>query len=151
MRKKIAEFIEKDEYLIHSDIFNTKKFPTRGIEINCGLGERNALNIAGGLASQGKTVWIYGVGIFVYYRLEQLKFICKDFGAKRGKIIIFNAGKIGYEDLGSAHKVDDDEKIMNLLNINYFSPNSLNELETILSTIKNKKVGMFYIQLGKDY
>ena len=151
MRRTIAKFLKSSEYLLHSDIFNTKRFHTDAIEINCGLGERNLLNIAGGISSQGKTVWVYGVGIFVYYRLEQLRFVCKDFGSKEGKIILFNAGKIGYEGLGDAHYTKDASDMMNILDIPFYEPESLMDLNKILKQIESFRTGIYYIQLGRDY
>jgi transketolase len=42
--------------------------------INCGIQEPNMVNIACGLASQGKKVIIYGVAGFVLYKsYEQIK------------------------------------------------------------------------------
>lgn len=150
MRKKIAEFIRKDEYLLHADMFNTTRFPIKGIEVNVGLREATLLNVAGGLASQKNTVWVYGVAGFIIHRIEQLKFSCVQFGAKKGKIIIFNAGKIGYENLGPGHRLDDDRELMSIYNIPFYEPENLEELSFILDGIRNKSNGIFYIKLGKD-
>jgi len=151
MRKYIAKQLTEDEYLLHADMFNTKNFPTKATVINTGLGESNLLNIAGGIASQGKNVYIYGVAGFIIHRLEQLKFSCKHFGAKHGKIIIFNAGKVGYEGLGIGHKMDDDIDIMRMYDIPYFQPKILNNLKIVLKDIETENNGLFYIQLGKDF
>lgn len=132
-------------------MFNIKKFPTKGIVIDCGLGESNLLNIAGGLAASGKTVYIYGVLGFIIHKFEQLKYSAKYFGSKNGKIIICNAGKNGYENLGIGHILDDDIEIMKILNIEYFIPDTLEEFNEILNQLDSKKNGIFYIQLGKDY
>ena len=151
MRKYIADHLHKDEYLIHADMFNTKRFPTDAKVINVGLGENNLLNIAGGLASQGKTVYVYGVAGFIIHRLEQLKFSAKHFGAKFGKIVIFNAGAIGYKDFGIGHELDDDYEICEMLNIRYFDPYFLKSLEKVLEKIDQKDKGIFYIRLGRDF
>jgi len=151
MRLHIANNIKKGEYLLHSDMFNTNRFPVKGTVINSGLGESNLLNIAAGLASQNNTVWIYGVCGFIIHRYEQMKFSIRDFGSKKGKIIIFNAGKIGYSGLGAGHVLDDDYNIMKCLDILYYAPKDLDELKAVLKLIDSKDTGVFYIQLGEDY
>lgn len=150
MRKLIANYLKETDYLLHADMFNIKNFPTKANIINIGLGESNLLNIAGGLSSLGNTVYIYGVAGFIIHRYEQLKFSCRDFGSKNGKIIICNAGKYGYENLGDGHKLDDDLEIMELLNIEYFQPETLEHTQNILEDLNKKENGIYYIQLGKD-
>ena len=150
MRRTIAKHLSKDDYLLHADMFNINNFCTNAKVINAGLGESNLLNIAGGIASKGNNVYVYGVSGFIIHRYEQLKFSCRDFGSKTGKIIIFNAGKYGYDNLGNGHKLDDDIGIMKLLKINYFLPEDLKDLNNILKELDKKQTGIFYIQLGKD-
>ena len=150
MRKTLANILSKSDYLLHADMWNNKRFPTKAKVIDCSLGESNLLNIAGGLASQGKTVFIYGVAGFIIHRLEQLKFSCKYFGSYTGKIIICNAGKYGYEKFGIGHSLDDDYQIMKMLDIPFYDPTDLIEFNQILNQIQERKNGIFYIRLGKD-
>jgi transketolase C-terminal domain/subunit len=148
MRKTLSKFLTKDDYLIYADMW---RFKTNAIEIDCGLGESNLLNIAGGIASQNKTVYIYGVAGFIIYRYEQLKFTLRNFGSLTGKIIICNAGKFGYDGLGAGHNLDDDLELMKILKIPYYCPNNVEEFKDILNNINtNFEQGIFYIQLGKD-
>jgi len=149
MRKQISKFIKKDNYLLHADMFNIDNFPTDGIVINTGLGESNLLNIAGGLVSQDNTVYIYGVAGFIMHRIEQLKYSCVPF-IDKGKIVIFNAGKIGYTKLGSGHTIDNNKEICKMLGIEFLAPKDLNELDNLLNYIEDKS-GFYYIELGKDY
>ena len=151
MRSHLGKYLTKNDYILHADMWNIEKFPTRAKVINCGLGESNLLNIAGGLARNGNNVYIYGVAGFIIHRFEQLKFSCAKFGAQYGKIVICNAGKVGYDKLGDGHKLDDDIDLMNILNVNIFQPTSLEEFNIVLDTISDYDTGMFYIQLGKDY
>ena len=150
MRLQLSKILEETDYLLHADMWNVEKFPSKANVINCGLGESNLLNIAGGLASQGNTVYIYGVSGFIIHRLEQLKFSCKHFGAYRGKIIICNAGKYGYEKLGIGHKLNDDIQIMQMLEVPYYIPETLKEFKYNLLEISQNDCGIFYIQLGRD-
>jgi len=150
MRKTLSKYIKETDYFGHADMWNTDIFPIKGIEINVGLGESNLLNIAGGISSQGNTIYIYGVAGFIIHRVEQLKFSCKHFGAYNGKIVICNAGKYGYEDFGIGHKLDDDHSIMRMLDIPMFQPLNIEEFQNTLETINFFKTGIFYIQLGRD-
>jgi len=151
MRLRLAKYLKESDYLLHADMFNTNRFPTLAKTINIGLGESNLLNIAGGLASQHNIVYIYGVAGFIIHRLEQLKFSCRDFGSLSGKIIIVNAGAVGYAKLGAGHSIVDDEPIMKMLNIEFYAPYTLQEFEELLKELEQKDSGIYYIQLGKDY
>ena len=151
MRLQLSKLIEKDAYFLHADMWNIKRFPIKGKVINVGLGESNLLNIAAGLASEGKIVYIYGVCGFVIHRYEQLKFSCKYFGSEKGKIIILNAGKYGYENLGIGHKLDDDIDLLKILKIPYYIPKNLEEFKIIIKDLKEYNKGIYYIQLGRDY
>ena len=142
----------RDCYFLHADMWNIQRFPMHEsvTVINCGLGESNLLNVAGGIASQGHDVYIYGVCGFIIHRLEQLKFSCVHFGAKHGKIIICNAGKYGYENLGIGHVLDDDKQIMSMYQIPFYEPETIAKFNEILSIIKIQKNGIYYIRLERD-
>lgn len=150
MRLQLSNYLTPNDYLLHADMWNETKFPSQAKVINCGLGESNLLNMAGGLASLGNTVYIYGVAGFIIHRLEQLKFSCKHFGSYNGKIIICNAGKYGYEKLGIGHLMNDDLQIMDMLQIPYYAPETSKEFNYNLQEIAQYDSGIFYIQLGKD-
>ena len=147
MRRMLAQMMTKDDFFLHADMW---KFPTDAQVINCGLGESNLLNIAGGLAKTGKTVYIYGVCGFVIHRYEQLKFSCRDFGSRFGKIIICNAGKHGYAQFGNGHILDDDFALMDVLDIEGYAPDNVEEFYTIIKELEKMDTGIYYIQLGKD-
>ena len=71
LHKYLTKLNHPDIYLLHADMWG---FPTGGNVINCGVQETNMVNIAAGLASQGKRVIIYGVAGFVIYKAyEQIK------------------------------------------------------------------------------
>ena len=150
MRLQLSKSIQEDDYFLHADMWNINNFPINANVINTGLGESNLLNIAGGIASQGNTVYIYGVCGFIIHRFEQLKFSCKHFGAKKGKIIICNAGQYGYEGLGIGHKLDDDEAICSTLDIPLYKPSTVQDIKFLLKEISLEDNGIFYIRLGKD-
>jgi len=156
MRKTLSNIITSYDYLLHADMWNTERFPISGEVINSGLGEANLLNIAGGIAKGiqnnklNSTIFIYGVSGFIIHRFEQLKFSLKYFGANYCNIILVNAGKYGYSNLGIGHKLDDDKELMEILKVPFYSPEDNLELENIIKNIKENKSGLYYIQLGRD-
>lgn len=150
MRRTLANRLLPTDFLLHADMFNTKTFPTQAQVINTGLGETNLLNVAGGLAKTGKNVYIYGVAGFIIHRYEQLKFSCRNFGSKDGRIIICNAGKYGYDKFGPGHALDDDLGLMHLLGVTTFTPETNQEFESVLDHILAEPNGIFYIRLGRD-
>lgn len=115
-----------------------KKFPDRFI--NVGVAEQNMVNIAGGLAMCGKTVFIYTMSTFATMRpYDQLRHII----AKRKlKVrIIGVGGRNDYPTLGFSHNCpnDEDMALMSLLPNTYvFQP-------------KNKQSLIDYMKLSKKF
>lgn len=152
MRNTLHRFISKannkDIYFLHCDMWG---FPTKGNVINCGIQEPNMINIAAGLASQGKTVIIYGVAGFVLYKAyEQIKLNIKCWSENYGSIIFVNAGANGcYSFAGRGHEVYDDWKLCEALEIQMEEPKTRKEF---LRLIKNKckEKGATFIRLGND-
>lgn len=126
-------------------------FPTKGNVINCGIQETNMVNIAAGLASQGKTVIIYGVAGFVLYKAyEQIKLNIKGWAENYGSIIFVNAGANGcYSFAGRGHEINDDWELCKALEIELKEPKTRKEF---LRTIKDKckRKGSCFIRLGYD-
>jgi transketolase len=150
MRMTFADSLKDTDYLLHADMWNTERFPSKAKIINCNLGESNLVNVAAGIASEGNTVYIYGVAEFIIHRYEQLKFSAREFGSHYGKIVIVNAGKYGYEKFGAGHLLDDDLDIMKALKISFYDPETLYEFKNNLAEINSYPNGIFYIRLGKD-
>jgi transketolase C-terminal domain/subunit len=109
------------------------------------------VNIAAGLASQGKRVIIYGVAGFVLYKAyEQIKLNIKGWAEHTGSIIFVNAGHNGcYSICGRGHLVDDDWKLVDALDIPLFTPASGS---TFIRTVKTglQNTGVRFIRLGWD-
>ena len=82
------------------------------------------VNIAAGLASQGKTVFVYGVCGYVLYKcFEQMKLNISGFGDAKGRVIFVNAGHNGaYAYQGKGHVVPEDQDLCTLLHIPVFTP-----------------------------
>lgn len=152
MRKTLHTFLNRlknpDIYLLHSDMWG---FPTKGNVINCGVQETNMVNIAAGLASQGKKVIIYGVAGFVIYKAyAQIKLNIKGWSELYGSIIFVNAGHNGcYSFCGRGHLVYDDHILMKALEIPLFDPP---DRKTFVENIKYglRNNGVRFIRLGWD-
>ena len=152
MRRTLHKFLNRyqgDVYLLHCDMWKW----TEGNYniINCGVQEPNMVNIAAGLASQGKKVIIYGVAGFVIYKAyEQIKLNIKGWAENYGSIIFVNAGHNGcYSICGRGHLVNDDYKLMEALDIPLFDPE---DRKTFVRNIKDglQHSGVRFIRLGWD-
>jgi transketolase len=150
MRNTLDKFLEKapNVYLLHCDMWG---FPRAKNVINCGVGEPNMVNIAAGLASQGKRVVVYGVAGFVIYKAyEQIKMNVKGWAEHHGSIVFCNAGHNGcYSICGRGHLVYDDYKLMDALEIPLYDPP---DRKTFLRNLKEglQKPGVRFIRLGWD-
>ena len=152
MRKTLDKFLTRyqgEVYFLHSDMWKWTDSDYK--IINCGVQEPNMVNIAAGLASQGKRVIVYGVAGFVIYKAyEQLKLNVKGWAENYGRIIFVNAGANGcYSALGRGHLLDDDDKLMSALGIELYDPA---DSSTFVRNIKDglKTKGVRYIRLGWD-
>ena len=154
MRNTLDRFLSKynnpDLYFLHADMWSFKKFKERFPDrcINFGIQETNMVNVAGGLASQGKKVIIYGVAGFVYQRgYEQLKFSVANFGRD---VTFVNAGHNGcYSKCGIGHLPDDDYRLMNALGVRCHEPEDrYTFLQTLISCIRDDDTN--FIRLGWD-
>ena len=152
MRATLHKFLSRlhhnDVYLLHCDMWG---FPTRGNVINCGIGEPNMVNIAAGLASQGKKVVVYGVAGFVIYKAyEQIKLNIKGWAEHEGSVVFVNAGHNGcYGVCGRGHLLDDDDQLMRALGVPLYDPP---DRKTFLRNVKDglQNNGVRYIRLGWD-
>jgi transketolase len=151
MRQTLHKFLNRypeDIYFLHCDMW---KYTGKYNIINCGVQEPNMVNIAAGLASQGKKVIIYGVAGFVIYKAyEQLKLNVKGWSEFKGSIVLVNAGANGcYSICGRGHLLDDDELLMKALDIPLYDP--IDRKTFVLDMIDGlKNNGVRYIRLGWD-
>jgi transketolase len=152
MREKLHKFLNRysgEVYFLHCDMWKWTEGNYR--QINCGVQEPNMVNIAAGLASQGKRVIIYGVAGFVIYKAyEQIKLNIKGWAENYGSIIFVNAGANGaYNICGRGHLLDDDQQLMQSLKVDFFDPT---DTSTFIRNVKEglKQPGVRYIRLGWD-
>ncbi len=153
MRLILHKFLTKlqhpDVYFLHGDMW---KWPQADYNIiNCGIQEPNMVNIAAGLASQGKKVIVYGVAGFVLYKAyEQMKLYIKGWSEYTGSIVFVNAGFNGcYNVCGRGHLVYDDHILLSALEIPLYDPL---DGSTFIRNVKEglQHPGVRFIRLGWD-
>lgn len=152
MRATLHKFLNRyqgEVYFLHCDMW---KWTEGNYNIvNCGVQEPNMVNIAAGLASQGKRVIVYGVAGFVLYKAyEQLKLNIKGWAEHYGSVIFVNAGHNGcYSICGRGHLVADDLHLTTALDIPLYDPI---DRSTFVRTVKEglKRPGVRFIRLGWD-
>ena len=156
MRSDFAKVLNEFDYLIHPDCWNKERFPSKARVISVGMREQLAINLAYGKAyaiegvktkeSYPGLVFLYGTCQFLINNISQLKH-----SYKGGKVVIVNAGRVGYENIGPAHNTDWDEVICGIAGIKYFTVNEANDnFIDIIKIIKNSPNGVYYISLGSD-
>ena len=152
MRYTLHKFLNRypgEVYFLHADMWKWTEGNYK--QINCGVQEPNMVNIAAGLASQGKKVIIYGVAGFVIYKAyEQIKLNVKGWAEHHGSIIFVNAGHNGcYSVCGRGHLVADDSQLMQALGIELFDPP---DRSTFVRNLKEglQQKGVRFIRLGWD-
>jgi transketolase len=151
--KLLSRLHRDDVYLLHCDMWGFKKFASKCPDrvINCGVQEPNMVNIAAGLASQGKKVIIYGVAGFVIYKAyEQIKLNIKGWAENYGSIVFVNAGRNGcYSICGRGHLVNDDSMLMDALDIQLFDPPDRQQfVRAVAHGLRNP--GVRFVRLGWD-
>lgn len=156
MRKYLAKNLRKGWFL-HADMWGDRFPMHKSVKVrDFGLAEQTLVNAAAGLYLSGETVYIYGVAGFIIHQMEQIKYSIltsiKNKPLSKGKIIIFNAGKIGYEDFTEPHRLTDDIQLMErIYKIKVYNPNTIKDLEFALKEIDDFNVKISYIRLGKDF
>lgn len=152
MRETLHKFLNRSKtevYFLHCDMWKWTEGNYK--IINCGVQEPNMINIAAGLASQGKKVVVYGVAGFVLYKAyEQFKFNVKGWAERYGSIVFVNAGANGcYSALGRGHLLDDDAQLMAALQIPLYDPI---DRSTFVRNVKEglQQTGVRYVRLGWD-
>lgn len=152
MRLKLNKYLIKNQEklkdkirFLHNDLWSFKsKDLSFSVDLkNC---ESAIWGIAYGMWLEGFIPIVYGVSFFEIGRLEQLR---KFFGFNKAPILIFNAGRIGYDAYGWEHsfKNNDDVKIMKSIGFKVYNSEDISIKKAMKLLDKNKNA---YIRLGKD-
>lgn len=91
--------------------------------IAAGISEQNAINIAAGLAKEGKKVFVYMMASWFARCIEQVRYSCAM--ANNNITILGNGVALGYAPSGPAHEPNEDIALSrSLLNIEVYSPSN---------------------------
>lgn len=146
----------RNGYWLHADLWGDRFPMHKSIKvIDFGLAEQTMVNAAAGLYLNNQNVYMYGVAGYIIHQMEQMRYslqqIIQDNPTKKGKVIIFNAGKVGYDNFTKPHRLDRDTQLMEYYKIRIFNPNTIEDLEKALEEINSKDIKLSYIRLGKDF
>lgn len=117
--------------------------------IYCGISEQHAINLASGLASQNKKVYIYFMAAWVCRCLEQIRYsICMP---NYPITILGNGVGLGYAPAGPAHEPTEDiAYARSMINLDVLSISNNNHALNILNlTLDDPKPR--YIRLERSY
>ena len=114
-----------------------KKYKKR--VINCGICEQHIISMAGGLASEGYHVFVYGIISHLIFRgLEQLKIdVCID--SYHVTIVGIGAGLSYGNDGPTHHAIEDIGILKNIPNIEIYNPVDLHSINESFKHSKNSR------------
>ncbi len=114
--------------------------------IAAGISEQNAINVAAGLSSQGKKVYVYFMASWVGRCWEQIRYSCAM--ADNPITILGNGVALGYAPAGPAHEPTEDIAYMRSINhIEIHSPANNNVLVDL--TLEEPKLR--YLRLERKF
>ena len=117
--------------------------------IAAGISEQNAINVAAGLSSQGKKVYVYFMASWVGRCWEQIRYSCAM--ADNPITILGNGVALGYAPAGPAHEPTEDIAYMRSINhIEIHSPANNNVVKALVDlTLKEPKLR--YLRLERKF
>lgn len=123
-----------------------EKYPER--IINAGIAEQGMMGMAAGLASTGRTVFVYSIGNFPTLRcLEQIRNDCA-YHQANVKVVCVGGGFV-YGSLGMSHHATEDMSILRALpGVTCFTPGDPEETEAVVAEMLHTK-GTCYLRLGR--
>jgi len=115
---------------------------------SAGISEQNAINVASGLASQNKKVFVYMMACWVARCFEQIRYSCAMSGNKI--TIIGNGVGLGYAPAGPAHEPTEDIAYMrSLLGLEIISPASALQIPSLVEYLLNEP-RLTYVRLERN-
>ena len=117
--------------------------------IAAGISEQNAINVAAGLSSQGKKVYVYFMASWVGRCWEQIRYSCAM--ANNPITILGNGVALGYAPAGPAHEPTEDIAYMRSINhIEIHSPANNNVVKALVDlTLEEPKLR--YLRLERKF
>lgn len=117
--------------------------------LSVGISEQNAINVAAGLSSIGKKVYVYFMACWACRCLEQIRYSC---AIGKNPITILGAGVgLGYAPAGPAHNPTDDMTYMrSICGIEIYSPATLAGVKELVNYSYNNRK-LLYVRLERTY
>ena len=117
--------------------------------IAAGISEQNAINVAAGLSSQGKKVYVYFMASWVGRCWEQIRYSCSM--GNNPITILGNGVALGYAPAGPAHEPTEDIAYMRAINnIEIHSPANNNVVKALVDlTLESPKLR--YLRLERKF
>lgn len=117
--------------------------------IAAGISEQNAINVAAGLASEGKKVYVYFMASWMARCFEQIRYSCSM--ANNPITIIGNGIALGYAPAGPAHEPTEDIAYMRSINnIEIYSPSNLHMTKALVD-LTLEKPKLRYMRLERKF
>lgn len=117
--------------------------------IAIGISEQNAINVAAGMAKEGKKVFVYMMASWFARCFEQVRYSCAM--ANSPITILGNGVALGYAPSGPAHEPNEDVALARtLINIEVFSPSNTNSAFELVDLCLCKPA-LRYIRFERTY
>tara|TARA_R110001592_G_scaffold348140_2_gene642094 strand:+ start:2370 stop:3329 length:960 start_codon:yes stop_codon:yes gene_type:complete len=117
--------------------------------IAAGISEQNAINVAAGLSSQGKKVYVYFMASWVGRCWEQIRYSCAM--GNNPITILGNGVALGYAPAGPAHEPTEDIAYMRSINhIEIHSPANNNIVKALVDLTLDKPK-LRYLRLERKF
>ena len=117
--------------------------------IAAGISEQNAINVAAGMAKEGKKVFVYMMASWFARCYEQIRYSCAM--ANNAITILGNGVALGYAPSGPAHEPNEDMALARtLLGIEVYSPSNENSTFQLVNLCLEKPQ-LRYIRLERSF
>ena len=117
--------------------------------IAAGISEQNAINVAAGMAKEGKKVFVYMMASWLARCYEQVRYSCAM--ANNPITILGNGVALGYAPSGPAHEPNEDIALARtLLGIEVYSPSNENSTFQLVNLCLEKPQ-LRYIRLERSF
>lgn len=145
--------VDKDIVFISADMgaptLDQWKYNLKDQFIAAGISEQNAINVAAGMAKEGKKVFVYMMASWFARCYEQVRYSCAM--ANNPITILGNGIALGYAPSGPAHEPNEDLALARtLLNIEVYSPSNESSTDLLVDLCLNEPK-LRYIRFERNY
>ena len=114
-----------------------------------GISEQHSINLAAGLANEGKKVYVYFMAAWAARCFEQIRYSCSM--PNNPITILSNGVALGYAPAGPAHETNEDIAYMrSLLNVEIHCPRNIPQTKDLVK-LSYEESKLRYIRLERKY